>query len=109
MEEKILETNTVENKKENQTKFSKKKGIFLALILITVICIGIIGGSFLVPKTVKGQWELIINPEISQSEDQKEENKKPSLTVVWKKANTRYPSKMVKKKSIWELNILNIR
>lgn len=49
--------------------FFKNKKLIILLIAVSVLFIAaiVVGGSFVLPKTVTGTWELVVNPEISQS------------------------------------------
>jgi len=52
----------------------KRKIAILGLVGIIVIVIGVLGFSFLTPQTVEGDWELAVNPEITENTTDEGEN-----------------------------------
>lgn len=42
----------------------KKKLVIIVIVAVFIVAGVVIGGSFIVPKTIKGAWELTVNPEV---------------------------------------------
>ncbi len=51
--------------KENTNK--KKRIIILVVIAVILIIAGIIAYAFLAPKSIEGDWEMIVNPEVRKA------------------------------------------
>ncbi len=56
----------VKKEKETQNKNSKMLFIFIAVAVVAIIA-GVIGSSYFFPKSINGDWELTVNPEIAQA------------------------------------------
>ncbi len=56
----------VKKEKEPQKNNSKLLFIIIAVALVVVVA-GVIGSSYLFPKSINGDWELVVNPEIAQA------------------------------------------
>ncbi len=55
-------------KKEKETKNNKNKKIFIIIaVVLVVIVAGFIGASYFFEKSIDGDWELTVNPEIAQA------------------------------------------
>ncbi len=67
VEENIIEE-TTENRGEAKGFFRSKKGlaviIAIAVVLVLLIAVGL---SFVLPKSIAGEWELTVNPEVAQA------------------------------------------
>lgn len=57
-----------EEKDSKKTSGNKKKiFVIISVIAIVLVAVGVVVFSFFSEKSIKGDWELIVNPEIAQS------------------------------------------
>lgn len=61
----MCDITTEEISGESKSVFkSKKIAILLILLGVVLLAAGVIGASFVLPKSISGAWELVINPEL---------------------------------------------
>ncbi len=67
---------SVEEKlREPKGIFKRKWQLFLLIFFGVILLVaGVIGASFILPKNISGAWELVKNPEITESEGGSKEN-----------------------------------
>lgn len=55
--------------------FINKKRLLISIIIVVVlVAVGVVSFSFATPKSISGDWELVVNPEIAQSTPDEVEN-----------------------------------